>query len=126
MAFEKLRDQLQSVLKEPSSLISLAARVENTIHDKIAVENDSSAIAFRTPSSTADRCEMLEHENSNLRQLIASISSILCDLSRNVIPIEDENVSIEEMTELPITWVYDRIKAQIETCLNVLSDHILP
>jgi len=121
---------LQSVLKEPSATVSLASRVENTIHDKVTAASECSPM--RMPS-VVDRCEMLDHENSNLRQLLASVTSILRDLSQSISSADDcnlpdegaRNVSTHEISELPVTWMYERVKNEIEASLNILSDHII-
>jgi len=112
------------VLKEPSATVVFASRVENVIHDKISASNGSQTKA----NAVIDRCELLDHENSNLRQLLASVSSILNDLTHSVAGSEghqNTSVSAEEITELPVTWVYERVKNEIESSLNILSDHIL-
>lgn len=80
----------------------------------------------------ADRLELLEHENANLRQLLASVSQILGEMRRaaHLAAPSAEDVEVRDLTEqiasLPVTLMYDQIKDEIEASLAVLGDHFRP
>lgn len=85
--------------------------------------------------SNTERIELMEHENANMRQLLASISQILAEMRQTAIhmgglagdaaepPTEMRDVS-EHLGSLPVTWIYDQVKDEIETSLAILSDFV--
>lgn len=155
--FERLRDQLQSCLREPAALIATATKIENLIDPRNQqpqriVSHSNSMLDFSSeedPSTGADyqshdraemesqmgaqldRIELLEHENANMRQLLSSINQILAEM-RNTVnhhfegqDNDPENMPKDlssQLSTLPISWIYDQVKEEIESSLSLLSD----
>lgn len=84
------------------------------------------------------RIDLLEHENANMRQLLSSLHQILGEMRRSAHlqlygspeannsaggnePAEDLH---EQINSLPITWIYDKIKDEIEKSLATISDFL--
>ena len=125
--FERLREQLQACLREPALTVS-NARAENTF-DVSAVRASLSAIVDESEGEEAsDRVELLEHENANMRQLLVSLNQILGEM-RNTAqpgapPEEAPHDYAEQISSLPIAWVYEQVKGEIEASLAAISDRL--
>lgn len=85
------------------------------------------------------RLDLLEHENANLRQLLGSLAQILGEMRKtaqlNVGIMTDEltdgqsALSIPsditpQITSLPVSWIYEKVKDEIETSLSVIGDFL--
>lgn len=143
--FEKLRDQLQTCLREPVVILQSIPRTENTF-DMAAVRAslansrsslDSTAMDSESNhNQNTDRIEVLEHENENLRQLLSSTNQILSQLRGSLQSelISEGAIDVGELKEpldlsaqiscLPVTRIYDHIKEEIESSLNIISDFV--
>lgn len=135
--FGKLREQLQNCLKEPAVIISANVQIENTIDHKhqrtLPLHSPESDEASETDEMTdgPDRVELLEHENANMRQLLASVGQILAEMRQMAMHIggvDGQAADIRDLSDhltlLPISWIYDQVKDEIETSLAILSDFI--
>lgn len=72
----------------------------------------------------ADRVSGLEDENSGLRQLILDVSQLLIEM-KTTLELEDSvEVCDKVVPAMPIEWVGDDIKNEIETNLALLSKRI--
>ena len=116
------------------------AKVENVIMSKReAMQDDSSdderdgMLTVDGGEEVGDRLELLENENGNLRQLLSSVSLILTDLRSSALSLADNPPGdvmegskdySAQIEMLPVTWIYDRVKDEIETSLSLLSDFI--
>lgn len=82
-----------------------------------------------------DRLELLEHENANMRQLLASVNQILAEMRATALHLvadpeegmnNEDNLEARDLTTqistLPVVWIYEQVKEEIETSLAVLSD----
>lgn len=86
------------------------------------------------PEEQLDRLELMEHENANMRQLLASINQILAEMRAATLHLTAVEGEAEELLEgrdltnhintLPIAWIYEHAKEEIETSLAVISDFI--
>jgi hypothetical protein len=90
----------------------------------ISGENSDEEVASGE-DGTLDRLELLEHENANMRQLLASVNQILGEM-RHITTSEGEDMrdSSEQIASLPVAWVYEQIKDEIETSLASISDYL--
>lgn len=79
------------------------------------------------------RLDLLEHENANLRQLLSSVCQILCEMRRtaqlHLMGKESDQVTepadlSSQIGSLPITWVYDQIKTEIEQSLATINEYL--
>ena len=134
--FEKLREQLQSCLREPASIIN-SSRAEN-VFDISAVRASLSIVSGEDSDGeggtndgdvTLDRLELLEHENANMRQLLASVNQILGEMrhittSGGEMQDVHDHDSSEQISSLPVAWVYEQVKDEIETSLASISDYL--
>lgn len=89
-------------------------------------------------STAVARTDLLEHENANMRQLLASLHQILGEMRRSAHaqlhgPNDQGDAGAangpagglhEQISSLPITWIYDRIKEEIELSLATISDFL--
>lgn len=83
-----------------------------------------------------DRTELLEHENANMRQLLASINQILGemrhtahltftgDVNNEMVESEGHRDLTKQINTLPISWVYESIKEEIEASLTIISEYL--
>ncbi len=161
--FDRLKEQLQVCLKEPTASLPAECRSENAVNQSgmresilRSVSSPSMAssdgdlgggaldvAAARRPAATSsssspplqegddaelDRCDYLEHENANLRQLLSSICTILVEIratiERSSPPGDSPQALSDQIGSLPITWIYDRVKDDIESSLGLIADHI--
>lgn len=119
-----------------------ANRVENLVQELGEINlqgpqpNDSDLDSDST--ATMARIDLLEHENANMRQLLSSLHQILGEMRRSAHlqlygSPEAENVLgdhgptgdlHEQINSLPITWIYDKIKDEIEKSLATISDFL--
>jgi len=95
---------------------------------------------FETFSRTADsetqgpaRLDLLEHENANMRQLLSSVCHILGEMRHtaqlNLMGEEPDQIAEPadlsgQIGSLPITWIYDQIKAEIEQSLATINEYL--
>ena len=160
LEFDKLREQLQACLREPAAIIATHGHAENTfdvqaIRASLPRAGSSATDAFLssedeeqqqrsgaggmdgTESEQLDRLELLEHENANMRQLLASVNQILAEMRATALHLgaagpeggeeeADANLEARDLTTqintLPVVWIYEQVKEEIETSLAVLSD----
>lgn len=150
--FEKLRDQLQTCLREPSTNISSMTRIENTVLSTRPRNMSLSMVSDEDLSNVnveqgddgqqVDRMELLENENANMRQLLLSINQILGEMRQTANHLspttimdddsaddngkdEDEQRDLtEHLSTLPVLWVYDQLKEQVETSLAIIGDYL--
>jgi hypothetical protein len=135
--FEKLKEQLQNCLREPASILN-NARVENTINGDVRLAlggNLQNSVAMSSDEDLnspvveeTDRVELLEHENANMRQLLASINQILGEMRKTAhltMEQDEEPVDLSKQTlTLPVAWIYEKVKDDIEASLATISDFI--
>lgn len=156
--FDKLREQLQACLREPAAIIATHSHAENAFDvqairaslpragssatDALLSSEDEeqlrSGVAAMngapTEAEQLDRLELLEHENANMRQLLASVNQILAEMRATALHLvagpeggeSDANLEARDLTTqintLPVVWIYEQVKEEIETSLAVLSD----
>lgn len=93
--------------------------VENLLFKNAIVSQE---MDLEQEEGAADRLTLIEHENTNLRQLLASVAAILNQMRRTIEPLEEDQEDNEEETGLPIDIIYENIKDRIERSLGVLND----
>lgn len=72
-----------------------------------------------------DRLETLENENANLRQLLSSLNTVLGQMKlQNPAIKEAPQDHSEQLSILPISWVYDLVREEIEGSLEAISEMI--
>lgn len=126
MEFDRLKVQLQRLIHEPSAsnISTLTKRSYSSsaeLNPSLFVD-DSMVV---NPGQRNDRLETLENENANLRQLISSLNTVLGQMklqnpSISQIP-QDHS---EQLGILPISWVYDMVREEIEASLEAISEII--
>lgn len=73
-----------------------------------------------------DRLTALEAENSSMRSLLLSITQLLTEL-KHILELEDTEhgrVTEAALNGMPIDWVYEEIKEDIERSLALLSKRV--
>lgn len=112
--FERVRDQLAVVLRDGAG----PAVLENAVY--------APAGAYPEPEAEGpERADVLEHENANLRQLVASVSHVLREIRTATGDAEAAaGVSEAYATSAPVSWAYDALKADIEGSLSAIADRL--
>lgn len=135
MEFDRLKLQLQRLVHEPpvhtaaNDAIGMSIKKSKSsmqmgeLHSSLFMDDDSPPAGHN--NDPIDRLETLENENANLRQLLSSLNTVLGQMKlQNPAIKEAPQDHSEQLSILPISWVYDLVREEIEGSLEAISEMI--
>lgn len=127
--FEKLKDQLASVLKD-MQLREQKSEIIYNPQQTVQREREGPVVDVETEEmdkevTFGDRVNEIEGENDRLRQIISFTYGSLVQLVVDLFPELELDQSILELLETsPLTWIEDHLAHKTEELFEILRDNL--
>lgn len=122
--FEKLKDQLASVLKDMQlreQKSEIIYTPQQTVHKAVEVETEE----MENEVTIGDRVSEIEGENDRLRQILSFTYGNLVQLVVDLFPELELDQSILGLLETsPLAWIEDHLAHKIEELFEILRDNL--
>ena len=124
--FEKLKDQLASVLKDMQlreQKSEIQYNSHQTVSSQLDINEESSEDAVL--ETVLDRDAVVEHENNSLRQIISFTYGSLVQLVLDLFPELELDQSILSLVESsPMSWIEETLAQKTEELFEILRDNL--
>lgn len=122
--FEKLKDQLASVLKDMQlreQKSEIIYTPQQTVHKAVEVETEE----MENEVTIGDRVSEIEGENDRLRQILSFTYGNLVQLVVDLFPELELDQSILGLLETsPLAWIEDHLAHKTEELFEILRDNL--